>query len=94
MSIALFKYGPIALLQCTVRAEAVRGCANWRRVVLLAGERRDGLAGVLDSAVQVLGKAGFLPQFAVFPVKYLDSDMAVFTFPPLRDSLIAVRKVS
>lgn len=44
--------------------------------------------------MQVLGKAGFLPQFAVFPVKYLDSDLAVFTFPPLRDSLIAVRKVS
>ena len=45
----------------------------------------------MDSAVNVLGKAAFLPQFAVFPVKYLDADMAVFTFPPL-NSLIAVRR--
>ncbi len=71
----------------------IHGWANWRRLLLVAGERRDGPAGALDAAVQILGKAGFLPQFALFPVRYLDSDMAVFTFPPLRHSLIAVRKV-
>ncbi len=59
-----------------------------------AGDRAAGAAGVFDSAVQIIGKAAFFPQFSQFPVRYLDSNMAVFTFPPLRDSLIAVRKVS
>ena len=59
-----------------------------------AGEKKAGVRGILDSMVQALGKAAFFPQFAVFPVKYLDGDMAVFTFPPLKDSLIAVRKTS
>lgn len=61
---------------------------------LPAGDTKTGAAGIFDSAVQAIGRAAFFPQFALFPVKYLDSDMAVFTFPPLRDSLIAVRKVS
>ena len=61
---------------------------------LCAGDAKTGAAGVFDSAVQTIGRAAFFPQFALFPVRYLDSDMAVFTFPPLRDSLIAVRKVS
>ena len=60
----------------------------------LAGENKSGMRVLFDSMVQALGKAAFFPQFAVFPVKYLDGDMAVFTFPPLRDSLIAVRKTS
>ena len=59
-----------------------------------AGEKKAGARGLFDSMVQALGKAAFFPQFAVFPVKYLDGDMAVFTFPPLKDSLIAVRKTS
>ena len=59
-----------------------------------AGEKKAGAKGLLDSMVQALGKAAFFPQFAVFPVKYLDGDMAIFTFPPLKDSLIAVRKTS
>ena len=59
-----------------------------------AEDTRTGAAGIFDSAVQTIGRAAFFPQFALFPVRYLDSDMAVFTFPPLRDSLIAVRKVS
>ena len=42
--------------------------------------------------IGALGRAGFFPQFAVFPVLYLDEDMAVFRFPPL-NSNIAVRKV-
>lgn len=47
----------------------------------------------MDSVVNALGRAAFLPQFAVYLVKYLDADMAVFTFPPLNSSLIAVRRV-
>lgn len=59
-----------------------------------AGEAAaSGVAGFVDSAITALGRAAFFPQFAVFPVKYLDSDLAVFTFPPLRDSLIAVQRV-
>ena len=54
---------------------------------------KTGMGGVVDSVVNALGRAAFLPQFAVFPVKYLDADMAVFTFPPLNSSLIAVRRV-
>lgn len=56
----------------------------------------EGLAGVkgaVDAAVNAVGQAAFFPQFAVFPVKYLDTDLAVFSFPPLNDSLIAVRKI-
>ena len=49
--------------------------------------------GTLDRVVGALGRAGFFPQFAVFPVLYLDEDMAVFRFPPL-NSNIAVRRVS
>ncbi|CAL5222887.1 g5315 [Coccomyxa viridis] len=64
------------------------------RPTLAEGDAKTGAAGVFDSAVQTIGRAAFFPQFALFPVRYLDSDMAVFTFPPLRDSLIAVRKVS
>ena len=52
-----------------------------------------GVRGAVDSLVNALGRAAFLPQFAVFPVEYLDADIAVFTFPPLNNSLIAVRKV-
>lgn len=59
-----------------------------------AGDRKAGVGGLFDGMVQAVGKAAFFPQFALFPVRYLDDDMAVFTFPPLRDSLIAVRKVS
>ena len=51
------------------------------------------MKGAVDAAVNVIGRAAFFPQFAVFPVKYLDADLAVFSFPPLNDSLIAVRRV-
>ena len=30
----------------------------------------------MDRAVTAVGLAAFLPQFAVFPVRYLDSDIA------------------
>lgn len=52
-----------------------------------------GMKGAVDTVVNSVGRMAFFPQFAVFPVKYLDDDMAVFSFPPLNDSLIAVRKV-
>eukprot|EP00877_Chromochloris_zofingiensis_P007624 jgi/Chrzof1/3114/Cz12g12150.t1 len=46
-----------------------------------------------DQMIGVLGRAAFLPQFAVFPVLYLDDQLAVFSFPPLKSN-IAVRKVA
>ncbi|CAL8471769.1 g11311 [Coccomyxa elongata] len=52
-----------------------------------------GMKGAVDAAVNAIGRAAFFPQLAVFPVKYLDADLAVFSFPPLNDSLIAVRRL-
>ncbi|KAK9843722.1 hypothetical protein WJX81_003629 [Elliptochloris bilobata] len=52
-----------------------------------------GSEGALDRVVGALGRAGFFSHFAVFPVLYLDDDMAVFRFPPL-NSNIAVRRVA
>ncbi|KAG2491879.1 hypothetical protein HYH03_009831 [Edaphochlamys debaryana] len=46
-----------------------------------------------DGVTGFLGRAAFFPQLAVFPVMYLDNDLAVFKFTPL-DSLIAVHKVA
>jgi hypothetical protein len=46
----------------------------------------------LDALVTMLGRAGFLPSLAVFPVDYMDDDMAVFEFPPL-SSKIAINKL-
>ncbi len=51
------------------------------------------MKGAVDTVVNSVGRLAFFPQFAVFPVKYLDSDLAVFSFPPLNGSFIAVRKV-
>lgn len=47
----------------------------------------------VDSLIGAAGRTAFFPQFAVFPVLYVDSDFAVFNFPPL-NSNIAVRRVS
>ena len=58
-----------------------------------AGNAASGVAGLVDTAINAIGRAAFFPRFAVFPVKYLDTDLAVFSFPPLRDSLIAVKRV-
>ncbi|MEW5318229.1 MAG: hypothetical protein WDW38_009467 [Sanguina aurantia] len=52
----------------------------------------EGTSQPSDSMITAVGKAGFLPQFAVFPVAYLDEDLAVFEFPPLK-SKIAVRRL-
>ncbi|KAG2434107.1 hypothetical protein HXX76_007834 [Chlamydomonas incerta] len=46
-----------------------------------------------DGVVGALGRAAFFPQLAVFPVLYLDSDLAVFKFTPL-DSAIACHRVA
>ncbi|KXZ55563.1 hypothetical protein GPECTOR_2g1112 [Gonium pectorale] len=47
----------------------------------------------VDGIIGAMGRAAFFPQLAVFPVLYLDSDLAVFKFTPL-DSPIAVHKVA
>ena len=47
----------------------------------------------LDAAVGFLGRAGFIPAFALFPVLAVTAEYAVFQFPPLRSN-IAIRKVS
>ena len=68
-------------------------CSSSSCAILEAGASGGPEAeGILDRVVGALGRAGFLPQYAVFPVLYLDDDMAVFRFPPL-NSNIAVRKV-
>lgn len=51
------------------------------------------MAASIDAAIGAAGRAAFFPQFALFPVLYVDADLAVFKFPPL-DSNIAVRRVS
>eukprot|EP00798_Chlamydomonas_sp_ICE-L_P003394 gene3394-13434_t len=38
-------------------------------------------------------RGAFFPQFAVFPVLYLDEDICVFNFPPL-NSNIAVKRIA
>jgi len=74
--------------------------SRWEKILLIllmrcfsAGSAVEGVAVVVDSIVNAVGRAAFFPKFSVFPVKYLDSNMAVFSFPPLNGSLIAVRKV-
>lgn len=47
---------------------------------------------LFDTIAGALGRATFFPQLAVFPVLYVDMDLAVFKFPPL-DSKIAIRRV-
>ena len=47
----------------------------------------------VDKAVDAVGKAGFLPSFAFFPVHFFDakSGTCVFEFPPLRSNIAAKR---
>lgn len=44
-----------------------------------------------DSLLSSVGRAGFFPQLALFPVLYMDQDLAVFEFPPL-NSKIAIHR--
>jgi len=46
-----------------------------------------------DQSVSALGRLGFVPPLARFPVRYLDPDLSVFRFPPLRSD-IAIRRVA
>ena len=50
-------------------------------------------AAALRPLVQTLGRLGFSPELAVFPVRYVDSDagLAVFQFQGLT---VAVRRIS
>lgn len=48
---------------------------------------------LFDEIAGAFGRFAFFPQLAVFPVLYLDLELAVFKFPPL-DSKIAVKRTS
>ena len=52
-----------------------------------------GEAGAWDRVVSALGRLGFVPPLARFPVRYLDPDFSVFRFPPLRSD-IGIRRVA
>lgn len=45
-----------------------------------------------DHLVTAVGRLGFIRPLAVFPVLYMDEDMAVFRFPPLASN-IAITKL-
>jgi hypothetical protein len=45
----------------------------------------------LTSAINSVGRAMFFPQLSLFPVLYLDQDIAVFEFPPLRTKIAVAR---
>ncbi|KAF5842800.1 hypothetical protein DUNSADRAFT_5172 [Dunaliella salina] len=49
------------------------------------------LATTIDQVVGSIGRAAFFPQFAVFPIHYLDDDMTVFEFTPLSSKISAQR---
>lgn len=51
-----------------------------------------GLDVKVDAMMGQVGRTFFFPQFAVFPVDYMDDELAVFEFPPLR-SKIAIRRL-
>jgi hypothetical protein len=48
----------------------------------------------LTSAINSVGRAMFFPQLSLFPVLYLDQDIAVFEFPPLRTKIAVARLLS
>jgi len=52
-----------------------------------------GKGSTWDRAVSALGRLGFIPPLARFPVRYLDPDLSVFHFPPLRSD-IGIRRVA
>lgn len=53
----------------------------------------EGAGNAGDRVVTALGRAGFLPQFATFPVLALDpsNGLAVFRFEPLASNIAIVR---
>lgn len=46
----------------------------------------------VSQAIMQMGRLSFFPQFSVFPVLYLDPDLCVFQFKPLKTN-VAVRRV-
>ena len=73
----------------------------WKRIWWQPGGQADAPptdpevegAAALRPLVQALGRLGFSPELAVFPVRYVDSDagLAVFQFQGLT---VAVRRIS
>jgi hypothetical protein len=51
----------------------------------------EGSQSFTAAAIQNLGAAGFIKQFSYFPITYLDEDLCVFKFPPLRTQIAARR---
>jgi hypothetical protein len=51
----------------------------------------EGSQSLAAAAIQNLGAAGFIKQFSYFPITYLDEDLCVFKFPPLRTQIAARR---
>lgn len=46
----------------------------------------------VEALIRSVGRATFFSGLSVFPVRYLDSDLTVFDFPPLRSSIAAIRR--
>jgi hypothetical protein len=51
----------------------------------------DPPAGALGAAVQALGRAGMLEQFAVFPVELLDAQVVSFRFAATNSRIVAAK---
>ena len=51
----------------------------------------DATAKWFDRVISSLGRVMFFEQLAAFPVLYLDSDLAVFRFPPLQSNIAVCR---
>ena len=62
-----------------------------REILLERGQTLEMLAP-LDRAVNAIGRLGFLPAFATFPVLQVSKDYAVFRFPPLQSN-IAIKRI-
>ncbi len=52
------------------------------------------IATSVDEIIGSAGRAAFFPQFAVFPIYYLDDDLTVFEFTPLSSKISARRVVN
>eukprot|EP00983_Pelagomonas_calceolata_P076768 1153558-Pelagomonas_calceolata.AAC.1 len=62
-------------------------------VVTQGSQKGSGyIATAVDQVIGSIGRAAFFPQFAVFPIHYLDDELTVFEFTPL-SSKISARRV-
>ncbi|KAL6763486.1 hypothetical protein V8C86DRAFT_2496193 [Haematococcus lacustris] len=57
-----------------------------------AAKRMLGLDVDVDAVISSIGRAAFFPQFAVFPVHYLDNELAIFEFTPLKSRIAIVKQ--